>query len=172
METTTLPKTEFLEGLEDQVTGIDHVAVAVTDLEDAINWYTGKLGFRLLERRATVGAHTSMISAVVVAGAAVVVLIQGTSPESQVSRFIENFGPGVQHIALSVRDIADSIGRVIAAGGAADSPMISDTGIRQYFLRRDTGSGVRIELIERRGGDFSDASVEQLFRAFESKNLF
>ena len=54
---------------------------------------------------------------------------------------------------------------------AADIDVIEENGIRQVFLRRDPGSGVRIELIERRGGTFNDRSVENLFRAFETKNL-
>jgi methylmalonyl-CoA/ethylmalonyl-CoA epimerase len=158
--------------LGDCIAGIDHIAVAVTVIDDAIDWYTGKLGFRLVERRHTRGERTSMLSAVVVAGSAVVVLVQGTSPESQVSRFIEHFGPGVQHAAFLVRDMDEAVERVVGAGGVADTSVLSDVGIRQVFLRRDPGSGVRVELIERSGGDFSDASVERLFRAFEADDLY
>src|SRR5689334_20851799 len=85
----------LMHGLQDCITGIDHVAVAVDDIAQAIDWYTNTLGFHLVEERETHGEHTSMLSAVVSAGSAVVVLIQGTSPQSQVSRFIEKFGPGV-----------------------------------------------------------------------------
>jgi 4-hydroxyphenylpyruvate dioxygenase-like putative hemolysin len=154
------------------IVGIDHVAVAVSDLEQALRWYTDVLGFRLLERRATRGERTSMISAVVAAGGCVIVLVQGNEPESQVSRFVEKFGAGVQHVAFGVTDLTQAIARVESAGGAADTPVIEDVGIRQVFLRRDPGSGVRVELIERRGGDFSDESVGQLFRAFESRDLY
>jgi methylmalonyl-CoA epimerase len=162
----------LMKGLQDCITGIDHVAVAVPDLAEAIDWYTNKLGFHLVEERETRGEHTAMLSAVVTAGSAVIVLIQGTSPESQVSRFIEKFGPGVQHIAFGVRDMDEAMDRVGASGGAADTPMIADTGIRQTFLRRDLGSGVRVELIERTGGSFSDTTVRQLFRAFEANDLY
>lgn len=163
---------DVIERLGDCVIGIDHVAIAVSDLEQGIDWYTQKLGFRLVERRETRGEHTSMVSAVVRAGSAVVVLIQGTSPESQVSRFIEHFGPGVQHLALAVTDMDEAMARLTQAGGGTDTPMIVNEGLRQSFLRRDIGSGVRIELIESRGGRFSDESVEQLFRAFESGDLY
>jgi methylmalonyl-CoA/ethylmalonyl-CoA epimerase len=155
----------------DLVIDLDHVAIAVPELNEAIRWYVDGLGFRLIERRATRGASTGMISAVLAAGRAIVVLIQGTSAESQVSRFIDNFGPGVQHIAFAVTDIEQALARIENAGGAADIPMIVEDGIRQVFLRRDPGSGVRVELIERRGGTFSDRSVEQLFRAFEAREL-
>ena len=154
------------------VVGVDHVAIAVVDLEEAIKWYTQCLGFRCVEKRLTKGERTAMISAVLVQGDVVVVLIQGTGRESQVSRFIEKFGPGVQHIAFRVNDLRGVLSRVRAAGGGEDTALIEGDGIRQVFLRRDPGSGVRVELIERNGGDFSDKSVEELFRTFEAKGLY
>ena len=59
-----------------------------------------------------------------------------------------------------------------SAGHEIDTARTGDDGIRQAFLRRDPGSGVRIELIERKGGNFTDRSVEQLFRAFERQGLY
>lgn len=162
----------LIESLRDCITCIDHVAVAVRDLDQAIAWYANALGFRLVERRETRGEHTAMVSAVMVAGAAIVVLIQGTSPDSQVSRFIEHFGQGVHHIGFGVRDMDEAIKRVTQGGGTTDTPMIVGEGLRQSFLRRDEGSGVRIELIESRGGSFSDETVQKLFRAFEARDLY
>ena len=88
-------------------TGIDHVAIAVPDLETSIEFYSKVLGFELVERRRTEGTATAMVSAVMKAGPLTFVLIQGTSPQSQVSRFIEHYGPGVQHIAISVENIEE-----------------------------------------------------------------
>jgi len=155
-----------------QVRGLDHIAIAVVNLNDAIEWYTKMLGFRLTEMKTTRGDKTGMVWAVMKAGSAVVVLIQGTEPESQVSRFVEKFGPGVQHLALEVYDLSHAVDSVVAAGGEADSPIFNDIGIRQIFLRRESGSGVRIELIERRGGNFSNHTVESLFRQFEYQDLY
>lgn len=148
---------------------IDHVAVAVEDLEVAVDWYCANLGFEVVERRRTQGERTAMISAVLKAGSALVVLIQGTEPESQVSRFVARHGSGIQHLALQVTDLDAAIARFKSA--AAEIDIIEEKGIRQVFLRREAGSGVRIELIERRGGTFNDRSVENLFRAFEAKDL-
>jgi methylmalonyl-CoA/ethylmalonyl-CoA epimerase len=166
------PIGRLVEGLEDCITGIDHLAIAVPDLAQAIDWYVQKLGFHLVEERETRGERTGMLSAVVTAGSAVVVLIQGTTADSQVSRFIEKFGPGVQHIAFGVRDMDAALSRLEARGGVCDTPLITDTGIRQAFLRRDPGSGVRVELIERTGGSFSDETVTKLFLAFEANDLY
>ena len=157
---------------ERYVRGIDHIAIAVVDLEEAIAWYTQKLGFRIVERRTTRGEHTSMLSAVVTAGEAVLVLLQGTSPQSQISRFIEEFGPGVQHIALCVQELDKALDNASAAGAQTATPVMSDVGLKQVFLDRDTGSGVRVELIERNGGSFSETSIERLFRAFEAADMY
>jgi methylmalonyl-CoA epimerase len=150
---------------------IDHIAIAVEDLEEGVRWYRDCLGFKEVERRSTTGERTGMISAVVVSGPTCVVLIQGTTPESQVSRFIEQFGPGVQHIAFAVDDMDRALAGLAQGGATRDIPVIEGNGIRQVFLRRDPGSGVRVELVERSGGTFSDDTVGQLFREFEARDL-
>ena len=161
-----------LTSIADLIVGIDHIAIAVPNLESAIAWYRDVLGFSAHERRTTQGETTGMLSAVMVAGSAVVVLIQGMSPSSQVNRFIEHFGPGVQHLAFKVHDLDAAIARVRANCGKADTEEIREEGIRQIFLRRDESSAVRVELIERKGGNFTDKSVERLFRILEKKDLF
>ena len=156
----------------DLVSGIDHVAIAVSDIEASIAWYAATLGYALAERNEVSGELTGMILAVMNSGTSTIVLIQGTSPESQISRFIEEFGPGMHHIALAIRNLDEALERIGRAGGYADTPVVSNNGIRQIFLERDTTSGIRIELIERNGGSFSRHNIEQLFRALEEKELY
>jgi 4-hydroxyphenylpyruvate dioxygenase-like putative hemolysin len=151
---------------------IDHVAIAVRDLEESIRFYTDVLGFELKERRRTEGKATAMVSAVLVAGAVTVVLLEGTTPESQVSRFVEHFGPGVQHIAVGVEDLPQMAADLEAAGLEFDTTVIQSPGLRQIFSARDPGSGMMFEFIERLGGDFSDQSVQSLFEQLEKKNAF
>lgn len=153
-------------------TSIDHVAIAVRDLEESIRFYTGVMGFELTERRRTEGKQTAMISAVLKAGQITVVLLQGTSPESQVSRFVEHFGPGVQHLALGVQNLPEMAEELRAAGMEFDTTVINSPGLRQIFSKRDPGSGMMFELIERMGGDFSDQSVQQLFEQLEQKDSY
>jgi methylmalonyl-CoA/ethylmalonyl-CoA epimerase len=150
---------------------LDHVAIAVVDLEESVRWYRDGLGFEVVERRLTEGKKTAMVSAVMKRGSAIIVLMQGTSPDSQVSRFIDRFGPGVQHIALSVDDLDGAVERLKHNGGVVDVGIIEGPGIRQVFLRREPCSAVRVELIERKGGQFNDRSVEELFRAMEEKDI-
>ena len=151
---------------------IDHIAIAVENLDEAIRWYSTALGFSLVERRVTNGEHSSMLSAAMAVGRTVVVLLQGTSKQSQISRFLAKFGPGVHHIAFAVADLDEAILRATEAGNMADTPIIGNEGIRQIFLQRDPVTGVRVELIERRGGSFTDQNVEHLFRALEEKDLY
>jgi len=153
-------------------TEIDHVAIAVRDLEQSIEFFTNVLGFELRERRKTEGKHTAMISAVLKAGPLTFVLLEGTSPESQVSKFIENYGPGVQHIALGVKDLPRIAGELRQSGLEFDTSVIEGPGLRQIFTHRDGGSGLMIEFIERLGGDFSDQSVQSLFEQLEKKDSF
>ena len=163
---------KLVQRIDDLVVSLDHIAIGVEDLDTAIDWYTRCCRFRVLERRITRGERTGMLSAVLAGGSAVIVLIQGIETDSQVSRFISKFGPGVQHIGLAVNDLYSAIDQVQEGGGVVDTSIIAGDGIRQVFLRRDAGSGVRVELIDRRGGTFSDHSVNQLFQQFESKGLY
>jgi methylmalonyl-CoA/ethylmalonyl-CoA epimerase len=169
-ENTTETNTEV--GLSKYATSVDHVAIAVLDLEESIKLYTDVLGFELKERRRTEGKHTAMISAVLKAGPVTLVLLQGTSPDSQVSRFVENFGPGVQHVAIGVQNLPEMAEELKEAGMEFDTSVIQSPGLRQIFSKRDPGSGMMFEFIERMGGDFSDQSVQQLFEQLEKKDSY
>jgi len=172
MSSETKAEVKPVTMLAKYVTAIDHVAIAVPDLEESIKFYTEVLGFELTERRRTEGKQTAMISAVLKAGAITVVLLQGTSSESQVSRFVEHFGPGVQHLALGVQNLPEMAAELKAAGMEFDTTVIESPGLRQIFSKREAGSGMMFEFIERMGGDFSDQSVQQLFEQLEKKEAF
>jgi methylmalonyl-CoA epimerase len=151
---------------------IDHVAIAVHDLEASIKFYTEVLGFSLHERRRTEGKQTAMVSAVLKAGPITFVLLQGTTAESQVSRFVDHFGAGVQHVAVGVENLPEMAEELKGAGMEFDTNVIQSPGLRQIFSARDQGSGMMFEFIERMGGDFTDDSVKSLFEQLEQKNHF
>lgn len=153
---------------------IDHVAIAVRDLEESIAFYQQQLGFELVERRQTAGEKTGMVSAVLRAGAIIIVLVQGTAPESQVNRYIENYGPGVQHIAIEVRDVRKLMSELGQSGVAFNTTVIEGRGIRQAFTARDRASGMMYEFIERQtnDGDFTDESVQELFEQLERNDAY
>ena len=164
--------TATMSALGKHATAIDHIAIAVHDLEESIGLYTRVLGFELVERRKTEGKTTAMISAVLKAGPITVVLLQGTTPESQVAKYVEHYGPGVQHLAIAVKNLPELAEALKAEGLKFDTTVITSPGLRQIFSHRDPGSGMMFELIERLGGDFSDQSVQQLFQQLEAKDSY
>src|SRR5688572_26166480 len=95
---------------------IDHVAIAVRDLSESIFFYQQILGFELQEKRETQGRFSGMISAVLSSHDFTVVLLQGTGPESQISRYIQQYGPGVQHIAFEVENL-ERVAHILSARG-------------------------------------------------------
>lgn len=151
---------------------VDHIAIAVRDLEESIKHYSEQYGFQLHERRRTEGKASAMVSAVMKAGPLTFVLLQGTSPESQVSRYVDHYGPGVQHIAIEVDDLTVVAEELTTAGVQFDTSIISSPGLRQIFTHRDESSGMMYELIQRMGGDFSDESVKNLFEQLEAKDNY
>ncbi len=152
---------------------IDHLAIAVHDLEEAILFYRDTLKLPLVERRETQGKFTGMRSAVMSAGHFQIVLIEGTSPESQVSRYVNEYGAGVQHVAFEVEDI-ENTHRALAENGLEFSTSVLDApGLRQAFSKRDKVSGMMFELIERTGETgFKDANINRLFEELERADAY
>jgi len=173
-EKTSDSKNTFASALADYAVDLDHVAVAVPDLEQSVAWYRDVMGFEVKEKRKTEGRRTAMVSAVLTAGNITLVLVQGTSPESQVSRYVEHYGPGVQHIAVGVKNLPELAERLEASGMKFDTTVIQGEGIRQIFTHRDPNSGMMFELIERQApkGHFSDESVQELFNQLEASDNY
>lgn len=152
---------------------IDHVAIAVRDLDAAISYYGDVLGFALQERRQISGRISGMDSAVMEAGGVKFVLVQGDSPESNVSRYIEAYGPGVQHVAIEVPDPQEAIDDLRARGADLLTGIIRGPGLDQIFTKREPNSGIQLEIIARAENDgFDPANVQELFEAMERENVF
>lgn len=146
-------------------TRIDHIAIAVKDLDEALLLYEYILGFELVNRREVKGKISGMKSAELCAGGFSIVLIQGTDPESQVSRYVDKYGPGVQHVAIDVDDIEGVTKKLKASGLEFATDIIRGENLIQIFTQRDKNCGMMFELIKR------VKSVEG-FEADNIKNLF
>lgn len=152
---------------------IDHVAIAVRDLEVAVEFYCGVLGFDLVRHLTIRGRSTGMISAELEHNGIKFVLVQGTEPESQVSRLIENFGPGVAHIAMEVDNVAAAVQELKARGLSFDTSVIEGQGLVQAFSSRCTNSGICFELIERNSEHgFLQTNVQELFDQLERSGAY
>jgi methylmalonyl-CoA/ethylmalonyl-CoA epimerase len=153
--------------------GIDHIALAVKDLEQAIKFFSTVLGFELRKRLEVKGNGTGMVSAQMEHNGLKFVLCQGTEPTSQVSRLIDNFGPGVAHIALAVDDVDATERQLRANGMNFDTNVIRGEGLTQVFSSRDPNSGMSFEFICRNGATgFVDDNVQQLFEQLEKAGAY
>ena len=121
----------------DHNTRIDHIAIAVVDIDEALFLYEEILGFELLNRREVEGKFSGMKAAELCAGGFSIVLIQGTNPASQVSRFIAEYGPGVQHVAIDVDDIEGVSERLKSSGVEFSTDLINGDSLIQIFTKRD-----------------------------------
>ncbi len=159
---------------QDNMKGIDHIAIAVKDLEAAVELYTTFFGFSVTERRTTEGQVSGMISACLERGGVKFVLVQGTNDKSNVCQFIKNYGPGIQHVAIETNNIHQIYDELKQKGVKFLTEIFTSPGLYQTFTYRDENSGLMIEIIERNDapGNFSDKNVQLLFEARENENVY
>ncbi len=152
---------------------IDHIALAVADIERAIALFQNVLGFELKRRRHIEGARTGMLSAEFEANGIRFVLCQGTEPESQVSRLVEHFGVGLAHVALEVDDVEHTVQALTQKGLAFDTNVIRGPGLVQAFSSRCGNTGMSFEFIGRSGEEgFVDDNIKDLFRQLEESGKY
>jgi methylmalonyl-CoA/ethylmalonyl-CoA epimerase len=152
---------------------IDHIALAVRDLEQAIHLFRDVLGFEVMRRRHIKGARTGMVSAEMQHNGMRFVLCQGTEPESQVSQLVEHFGVGIAHVALEVDDVDDTVQWLKGRGLSFDTGIIRGNGLTQAFSSRCPNTGMSFEVIRRDGEEgFLDSNVQDLFEQLEQSGKY
>jgi methylmalonyl-CoA/ethylmalonyl-CoA epimerase len=152
---------------------IDHIALAVRDLEEAIHLFQNVLGFEVKRRLHIKGRRTGMLSAEMECNGIRFVLCQGTEPESQVSQLIDHFGVGVAHIALDVEDVDRTVETLKQRGLAFDTHIIRGEGLTQSFSTRCANTGLSFEVIHREGEEgFLESNVQALFDQLEQTGKY
>jgi methylmalonyl-CoA/ethylmalonyl-CoA epimerase len=131
---------------------IDHVGVAVEDIDAALELYEG--AFRMpLAHRETV--EEQGVEAVLLdVGDGHVELLRPLGPETAVGKFLERKGPGLHHVAYAVDDI-DATLEMLAAAGLELIDKEPRVGIRESrvaFLHPRSTGGVLTEIVEPAGG--------------------
>lgn len=129
--------------------GLDHVAIAVKDLDKAITIYRDALGLELHEIE--VVEEQKVRTAIFGHGMGRVELICPTVPESTVAKFIEKRGEGLHHICISVENIDESLAELKSRGVPLidEKAKIGAGGCRIAFIHPKGTGGVLTELSEK-----------------------
>jgi methylmalonyl-CoA/ethylmalonyl-CoA epimerase len=131
---------------------IDHIGVAVDDLEEAVGLYSERLGMPL-QHRETV--EQQGVEAVLLGvGESHVELLRPLAADSAVGRFLERNGPGLHHVAYGTDDIESALDAARSAGLALidESPRTGIRGSRVAFVHPKSTGGVLTELVEAQEG--------------------
>ena len=130
------------------LTKINHIGVAVASLDEAIPFYRDSLGMAFQGCEEVVEQKVKV--AFLQVGESKIELLEPTSADSPVARFLEKNGPGIHHIAYEVADIDVAIARLEAAGLRMidRSPRNGAHGARIAFLHPKSSQGVLTELCQ------------------------
>jgi len=132
------------------ITRIDHVGIAVADLDEAISFYEKTFGFQLghTEVNEDQGVREAML--VIAENATQLQLLAPISPESAIARFLDERGPGIQQIAYTVDDIEAESASLRAKGLRLlyDQPRRGTANSRINFIHPKDAGGVLVELVE------------------------
>ena len=127
---------------------IDHIAVAVSSIDDSIGLYTD--GFEMAEQHRETVEEQGVKAVLLEVGEGHVELIEPLSPDSGVAKFIERNGEGLHHVAYQTDDIDSALAKVKAAGLRLidEEPRTGIRGSRVAFLHPKATGGVLTELVE------------------------
>ncbi len=127
---------------------IDHIGVAVSDLDAAIDLHRDTLGMRLSHREiiASQGVEAVLLDA----GDSHVELLAPLSADTPVGRFLAKRGPGLHHVAYRVDDLAAVLGELRAGGVRLvdETPRQGMRGSQVAFLHPSASAGVLTELVQ------------------------
>ena len=129
---------------------VDHVGIAVPDLDEAKAFYEGVLGMRVVHEE--VNEEQGVREAMVAAGdgTTMVQLLAPTGPDSTIARFLERSGPGLQQVAYRVDDVVAAAQALREAGVRVlyDAPRRGTAGSLVNFAHPKDCGGVLVELVQ------------------------
>lgn len=127
---------------------IDHVAIAVNDIEKAITYYESVFGAKV-EHRETI--HSDAVDeALLKVGTSYIQLLTPTSKESTVAKFLEKRGEGLHHVGYRVKDCAETLESVKKQGYAVldNMPRPGSRGTTVAFVHPKEAFGTLIEIVQ------------------------
>jgi methylmalonyl-CoA/ethylmalonyl-CoA epimerase len=127
---------------------IDHVGIAVQEIDAALPAYRDTLGLALVHREAV--AEQGVDAALLDVGDSHVELVAPLSPQSAIGRFLARRGPGLHHVAYRVADLEQELARLSAAGVRLidEHPRTGIRGSRVAFVHPASTGGVLTELVQ------------------------
>lgn len=136
-------------GLDTVATRIDHLVVAVTDLDAAIQSFTQRFGFHrvpLADDEATAPGIAAL------AAGGVTLILVGADASPAVASYLDAHGGGVQHIAVEVLNASYTRACLADSDAPLLTPVVIDAdGHEQFFAARDPATGVQLGFISRTG---------------------
>lgn len=131
-----------------QLTEIDHVAIAVRDLDAAIAWYRDTFGATVNHREVVEGDGVE--EALLKVADSYIQLLTPTRPDATVAKYLDNKGEGIHHVGYRVDDCAAALAAATAAGARAidAAPRPGSRGTTVAFLHPKTAFGTLIELVQ------------------------
>ena len=130
------------------LTEIDHVAIAVNDLEAAIGYYRDTFGAEVDHRE--VVESDGVEEALLKVADSYVQLLTPTRPDSPVAKYLERKGEGLHHVGYRVADCEAALAQAVSAGARAidEKPRPGSRGTTVAFLHPKTAFGTLIELVQ------------------------
>lgn len=130
------------------LTEIDHVAIAVHDLDAAVAWYANAFGATVTHRERV--EHDGVEEALVQVADSYVQLIAPTRDDSPVAKFLEKKGEGLHHVAYRVENCAATLDHLREAGVTLidTTPRPGSRGTTIAFVHPKSALGTLIELVE------------------------
>jgi methylmalonyl-CoA/ethylmalonyl-CoA epimerase len=134
------------------ITTIDHVGIAVADLDEAIAFYTEKFGFTLIHQEVNEqqGVREAMLAVGDTDTGPCLQLLAPLGPGSALASFLDRSGPGVQQLAYRVTDIRKTMAAVREQGMRVlyDEPQRGTSNSLINFIHPKDAGGVLVELVE------------------------
>ncbi|GIU99262.1 MAG: methylmalonyl-CoA epimerase [Actinomycetota bacterium] len=130
------------------ITELDHVGIAVADLEAAVEHYRRTLGLEPVHRERVEDQGVEEVLFRV--GNSYVQLLGALGPDTPVGRFLASRGPGVHHVAYRVVDVAAALERLRQQGVPLvdEAPRPGSRGTRIAFVHPKGMGGVLVELVQ------------------------
>jgi methylmalonyl-CoA epimerase len=130
------------------LTEVDHVAIAVRDLDAAIEWYASTFDAKVAHRE--VVERDGVEEALLAVAQSYIQLLTPTRDDSAVAKYLETRGEGIHHVGYRVDDCQAALEQAVEAGARAidASPRPGSRGTTVAFLHPKTAFGTLIELVE------------------------